>query len=127
MIIPGFRNPKWCKDGSSIDCEINHPKYGWVPFTCIQDDDGTEFDAAVLYQLLLEASPALYEEITPSDEQLAYFARSQRDSLLAESDWTQLPDVPQAVKDAWASYRQALRDLPQQAGFPSNIQWPVKP
>ena len=53
--------------------------------------------------------------------------RANRDRLLAATDWTQMPDVPQATKDKWASYRQALRDVPQQAGFPDNIQWPVKP
>jgi hypothetical protein len=54
-------------------------------------------------------------------------ARQQRNTLLAETDWTQTVDVPQATKDKWAPYRQALRDVPQQAGFPDNIQWPSKP
>lgn len=53
--------------------------------------------------------------------------RQQRDQLLAATDWTQLSDVPQAIKDKYAAYRQALRDVPQQPGFPNNIQWPVKP
>lgn len=40
--------------------------------------------------------------------------RSQRDQLLAQSDWTQMPDspLPDEIKAAWAAYRQALRDLP---------------
>jgi hypothetical protein len=54
-------------------------------------------------------------------------ARSYRTELLAETDWTQLADVSQTTKDAWATYRQALRDVPQQAGFPTNITWPEKP
>lgn len=60
-------------------------------------------------------------------EQLAAAARSKRDSLLAQTDWTQAADVPQATKDLWAPYRQALRDVPQQSGFPTEIVWPVKP
>jgi len=60
-------------------------------------------------------------------EQLAAAARSRRDSLLAQTDWTQAADVPQATKDLWAPYRQALRDVPQQSGFPTEIVWPVKP
>lgn len=64
--------------------------------------------------------------VRPTAE-LAADARLLRDQLLASTDWTQMPDVPQATKDKWASYRQALRDVPQQAGFPDNIQWPVKP
>ena len=60
-------------------------------------------------------------------EQLAATARARRDSLLAQTDWTQATDVPQATKDLWAPYRQALRDVPQQSGFPTEIVWPVKP
>ena len=60
-------------------------------------------------------------------EQLAATARARRDSLLAQTDWTQAADVPQATKDLWAPYRQALRDVPQQSGFPTEIVWPEKP
>ncbi len=63
----------------------------------------------------------------PNLEELASLIRSERDSLLAETDWTQAGDVPQATKDKWAPYRQALRDVPQQAGFPNNVTWPNKP
>lgn len=52
--------------------------------------------------------------------------RKQRDALLAQSDWAQLPDA-QVDKTAWASYRQALRDIPAQMGFPFDVIWPVKP
>jgi hypothetical protein len=56
-------------------------------------------------------------------------AISKRDALLSESDWTQLPDVPLTTeqKSEWAVYRQALRDITDQPGFPDNINWPVKP
>lgn len=53
--------------------------------------------------------------------------RMERNARLAATDWTQAADVPQATKDKWAPYRQALRDVPQQPGFPDNIQWPAKP
>ena len=53
--------------------------------------------------------------------------RFERDKKLAESDWTQGRDVPQTVSDLWAEYRQKLRDLPQQAGFPTNVEWPTTP
>jgi hypothetical protein len=66
-------------------------------------------------------------QIEESLEQLAAAARSRRNSLLAQTDWTQAADVPQATKDLWATYRQALRDVPQQSGFPTEIVWPVKP
>jgi hypothetical protein len=52
--------------------------------------------------------------------------REQRNALLAASDWTQLADAV-VDKAAWATYRQALRDIPLQAGFPYNVVWAVTP
>jgi len=52
--------------------------------------------------------------------------RIKRNQLLIESDWTQVADAPVDAA-AWATYRQALRDIPQQAGFPENITWPEAP
>lgn len=52
--------------------------------------------------------------------------RVKRDSLLSKSDWTQLPDVPIATKEAWATYRQSLRDITDQPD-PFNIVWPTPP
>ena len=51
-------------------------------------------------------------------------ARSKRDLILTASDTMALVD---RVTNEWKTYRQALRDVPQQAGFPTNITWPVKP
>jgi hypothetical protein len=59
-------------------------------------------------------------------EQEAEEVRTQRDALLSQSDWTQVPDAP-VDQAAWAEYRQALRDLPQQAGFPQEVVWPNPP
>lgn len=53
--------------------------------------------------------------------------RDQRNNLLKESDWTQLPDIPESIKNSWSNYRQQLRDIPQQPGFPQNVVWPEKP
>ena len=54
---------------------------------------------------------------------------SKRSALLQGSDWTQLPDVPltDEQKAAWATYRQELRDIPQQSGYPYNVVWPTPP
>ena len=65
-------------------------------------------------------------EQDPDLPALSAQARAQRDALLTESDWTQVADAP-VDQAAWATYRQALRDLPAQAGFPENIDWPVAP
>ncbi len=52
--------------------------------------------------------------------------REQRTQLLQESDWTQLADIPQTLKDSWTTYRQQLRDITNQSN-PFNIVWPTKP
>lgn len=52
--------------------------------------------------------------------------RRMRDMLLAASDWTQLPDVPDATRAKWVAYRQALRDITAQEDL-SNVIWPTPP
>lgn len=63
----------------------------------------------------------------PDTDRAARQAREERDRLLAASDWTQLPDAPPGVRAAWVAYRQALRDVSAQPGFPMNIVWPDPP
>lgn len=53
--------------------------------------------------------------------------RAQRNALLSASDWTQMPDAASKNKAAWATYRQSLRDIPQNNTDPDAIVWPVKP
>jgi hypothetical protein len=57
---------------------------------------------------------------------LAQEVRSKRNKMLADCDWTQLPDAP-VDKEAWATYRQALRDITEQDGFPEDVEWPTRP
>ena len=52
--------------------------------------------------------------------------RIERDRKLSASDWTQLPDAP-VDQAAWAKYRQELRDITTQRGFPDSITWPIAP
>lgn len=54
--------------------------------------------------------------------------RDERNRLLAACDWTQGSDVPASInKIAWANYRTALRNVPQQSGFPNDVVWPTPP
>ena len=53
--------------------------------------------------------------------------RRDRDELLKQTDWTQLADVPAATKARYTTYRQALRDLPQDYPNGKNVVWPTKP
>jgi DNA-directed RNA polymerase specialized sigma subunit len=66
------------------------------------------------------------EHRPPTDAELAAEVRAQRNSLLAASDWTQVLDAP-VNQSAWAEYRQHLRDITAQPGFPANVIWPSKP
>jgi hypothetical protein len=66
------------------------------------------------------------EELQKRKENLAVEIRSERDQRLLQSDWTQIPDVP-VDKQAWGVYRQALRDITLQEGFPYSIVWPTPP
>jgi len=56
----------------------------------------------------------------------AVYVREERDALLMTSDWTQVNDSP-VDESAWVTYRQLLRDVPSQSGFPNTITWPTKP
>lgn len=60
---------------------------------------------------------------------LALEARADRAALLSSTDWTQVQDSPLSDKARarWATYRQALRDIPAQGGFPWTIEWPKRP
>ena len=66
------------------------------------------------------------EEVASRNDAQAVQVRAERNSKLAASDWTQLADST-ADKAAWATYRQALRDITTQAGFPWTIDWPAQP
>lgn len=72
------------------------------------------------------STPATPEEITERTDAKAAEVRQQRNALLSACDWTQLPDA-QVDRAIWATYRQDLRDVPTQAGFPWEIIWPEQP
>lgn len=63
---------------------------------------------------------------TAVDAQQAAAVRSTRNQKLKDSDWTQVADAP-VDKAAWATYRQALRDISTQVGFPWEVVWPTEP
>jgi len=66
------------------------------------------------------------ETKTAKDAEQAKSVRNSRTEKLKDSDWTQLADST-ADKTAWAAYRQALRDITSQSGFPWTVEWPVAP
>lgn len=84
-----------------------------------------------------DGSPDLRDPPPPSKDELAANARARRNAALAETDWivtqqqeqilTGAPAIDNPRLQAIAHYRQALRDVPQQAGFPDKIDWPDAP
>lgn len=66
------------------------------------------------------------ETITINLDEIANDVREERNRLLKESDWTQVLDAP-VDRQAWAVYRQSLRDITLQESFPLNIIFPIKP
>ena len=86
----------------------------------------SDFDSS--YSSALEE--AYNGEVTVEDIPMtAEEARAQRDKLLADTDWTQVLDSPidADTREAYRAYRQALRDIPEQEGFPHSITWPEPP
>ena len=79
----------------------------------------TEAETAILLQ---------QQELATSlaTDSLASEVRSERNQLLSSCDWTQVGDAPVDAA-AWQIYRQALRDITSQPGFPHIVEWPTKP
>ncbi len=88
--------------------------YNWIP---IDSNDVVDIG----YRYDNDAADFILVEKDNSKE-----IRAARDAKLKESDWTQVADAP-VDQAAWATYRQALRDVPEQEGFPTTVNWPVEP
>lgn len=115
------------------------PAFGVVT---VQNTSVPTFDPAT--QRIDEGEPALIdgvwqqtwnvidltaEELQRIADDKASEVRSLRDQMLTASDWTQAADseLSDALKAEWVAYRRALRRVPEQAGFPSDIDWPSEP
>ena len=85
----------------------------------VEQIDGKWYTKYSVADMEQEAKDAL-------DAKQAALIRSERTQKLAESDWTQVADAP-VDKAAWAVYRQGLRDVTAQTGFPWEVIWPAKP
>ena len=121
-------------DNSIIDLEINHPEYGWIPYTLDKSDTDNTINNDDLETLIgnnfTNYTAPTQEEV---NTELAADIRGQRDAKLrTEVDpivgntlrWNELTSDQQA---AWTQYRTDLLNVPQQSGFPNSITWPTKP
>ena len=130
-----------CRNASSLnventkfDLEINHPSYGWIPYTLDPTDTDMTIDNSALRDLIGSDYSAY---VAPTQEELdaasAVNIREERDRrLVSEVDpvvsnplrWADLSSQEQADVSA---YRLALLDVPSQSGFPSTVSWPTPP
>ena len=129
-----YRNAKYI-DAVRIDCEIEHPDFGWIPYTLDPADaDMTINNDELLAAMKSAGDVAAYVPPTQVelDAALAAELRLQRDGLLTDVDaiagnalrWAELSADKQT---AWSVYRKALLNVPQQSGFPNDVTWPTKP
>lgn len=72
---------------------------------------------------------AIQRLVAATDFEVRRAVVTARNRLLLATDWTQMNDAPLTgnLVLSWKNYRQALRDIPRQTGFPSNVVWPVPP
>lgn len=91
--------------------------------------DGVEQDAQGRWLWKWSISEMDDETKAAKDAEAAKAVRADRDRRLAECDWVVIKNLElnQNIPGVWEVYRQALRDLPAQAGFPHDITWPKKP
>jgi len=132
-----YRNAKYIDESSVlIDCEIEHPVYGWIPYTIDPADTDMTIDNSVLLAAIHEAGdvepyvPPTQEEL---DAEAAKQARAARNRILSKQvdpivtnplRWAEMTAEQQR---AWTDYRRALLDITDQSGFPTDIAWPTKP
>ena len=88
--------------------------------------DGVQQDAEGRWFTKYSVADMDADAIAAKDAEQAGSVRDDRNRRLLQSDWTQLADST-ADKLAWATYRQALRDITLQSGFPWTIDWPIQP
>ena len=103
---------KWAED--DLECTV---PFDVLAYTAVKDSEGN---------VTLVSDPVKLQAKTAQ----AWTAlRIERNRLLQQSDWTALSDahLSQDKKDAWFTYRQALRDLPENATDPTQVTWPVSP
>jgi len=121
-------------DNARMDVEINHPEYGWIPYTLDPaDTDNTINNDDVM--ALIGSNFAAYVAPTQAelDAETAANVRTERDNILATvvdpmvSNPLRWADLSSDKQTEWSQYRTDLLNIPQQAGFPNSITWPDEP
>jgi hypothetical protein len=123
LITVAEQGQEWC-DAHGADIVLEGPQAQPTRYQVAFRDGVQEIDGQ--WYTKYSVADMSDEAKTSTDEQQAKNIRNQRDQLLKETDWTQLADSP-VDKTVWATYRQALRDLPKETSFPWDMTWPTQP
>tara|TARA_R110002012_G_C11416546_1_gene587711 strand:+ start:250 stop:654 length:405 start_codon:yes stop_codon:yes gene_type:complete len=131
VAITEYRNAKAIKaDNTSFDVEINHPQWGWIPYTLHPEDTDNTINNDDL-KTLIGSDYAAYT--APTDAEKAALIRMLRETkLIDEVDpivsnpllWS---DLGTSKQNEWTAYRTALLDITTQGTFPNSVSWPTKP
>ena len=119
-----------CKSMEDEVVECNK-REGYVLLECDDIESAYYSDGAVHYKGKAPSEAHVFDMESKSWKLhrglLTRGLKQKRQKLLSECDWTQLQDVPAATKQSWRAYRQALRDITNQSGWPETVEWPLKP
>lgn len=130
--ITQYRNAKALDlEATKFDVEINHPQFGWIPYTLDPSDTDMTINNAALLELIgSDYETATQAEIDNKEAELVRFQREMK--LTTEVDpivtnplrWA---DLTTEQQNAWTQYRTDLLNITDQAGFPHTVTWPTKP
>ncbi len=129
--ITQVRNAKSIKaDNTSFDVEINHPQWGWIPYTLHPEDTDDTVNNDDL-KTLIGSDYAAYT--APTDAEKAAEIRLLRAMRLEDevdpvvSNHLRWADLSTSKQNEWTAYRTALLDITAQGTFPNSVSWPTKP
>ena len=121
-------------DNLRMDVEINHPDFGWIPYTVDPADTDTTIDNDAI-MALIGSNFTAYVAPTQAelDAEAATQVRADRDFKLIEevdplvTNALRWADLTAAKQAEWTQYRTDLLNITDQAGFPHSVTWPTKP
>lgn len=129
-------HPNTSFPATAAEFEASLPEFGYAvvqPVTQPQVNytknviEGTPQKVGTIYKQVWQISDATATEISDRTSAESKSVRQERNNRLSLCDWTQLSDSPGSTRAAYVQYRQALRDVPSQSGFPWTITWPEEP
>ena len=135
LITVAEQGQEWC-DAHGADIVLEGPQatggthYQYSMRSGVEEIDGKWYTKYILGPVFIDGETTAVEQEAAyramKDAEQAKSVRATRDEKLKATDWTQVADAP-VDKTVWATYRQALRDLTKESGFPWDMEWPTEP